>query len=109
MPGFDLSVRRAQLAQSAQCADSPDACICSNACVCAITQETGADFAACRADLVAAATDPAIPPGFCYVNDPASPLLAACASNQKRTLRFVGSDAAPTPTPGAALFIACGG
>ena len=50
-------------------------------------------------------------PGYCYVhpfdhdNPQGNPkLVAGCADDKKRLLRFVGRD---TPKPGATTFIAC--
>lgn len=77
---------------------------CSSFCKCEILQEqSAADLAACRAGEKA-------PPGFCYIDDPASPAVKSCLSNEKRTLRFVDSDSAHrTPAQGAFAFIACVG
>ena len=75
---------------------------CSSFCECEILQErSAADVAACRAGASA-------PPGFCYVDDPASPLLKDCPIDQKRLLHFVDSDSLhPTPALGAVAVIEC--
>jgi hypothetical protein len=75
---------------------------CSSFCECEIVQEqTEADLAACRAGESA-------PPGFCYVDDPASPLVKDCPPDEKRILRFVDSDSLhKTPAQGAVALIAC--
>ncbi len=100
---------RDQLAKPEQCTGSIDPATCSDACVCAIAQESGDGSAACKADPIAAMSDPAVPPGFCYIADPGSPLLAMCKAGRKQTVRFVSHGLRPTPTPGAPLFIACEG
>jgi hypothetical protein len=98
-PDFAADVQR-ELARSGYC-DGPKQPKCSSFCQCEIKQESGANLEACR-------QNQAVPAGFCYVDDPASPLLAGCPDNQKHLLRFVGStDGRPTPAPGAVAFIAC--
>ncbi|MET0794759.1 MAG: hypothetical protein ABW061_24785, partial [Polyangiaceae bacterium] len=74
---------------------------CSTFCQCEIKQEAGPNLEECRQNRDA-------PAGFCYVDDPASPLLASCPANQKQLLRFVSSaDGQKTPAAGAVAFIAC--
>lgn len=75
---------------------------CSSFCECEIVQEkTAADLAACRAGEEA-------PPGFCYVDDPSSPLVKDCRVDEKRILHFVDSDRShKTPAEGAVALIAC--
>jgi len=71
--------------------------------MCEIKQESGANLEACRQNKAA-------PAGYCYVDDPASPLVAGCPENEKRLLHFVdSSDGHKTPAPGAVAFIACRG
>jgi hypothetical protein len=82
---------------------------CASFCMCEIVQESGVAATACKADPVAAAADTSVPAGFCYANDPASPALAQCPSNQKQKLLFVSPSTEPTPTPGSVLFLACAG
>jgi hypothetical protein len=82
---------------------------CASFCMCEIVQESGVAATACKADPVAAAADTSVPAGFCYANDPASPALAQCPSNQKQKLLFVSPSTEPTPTPGSVLFLACSG
>jgi hypothetical protein len=79
---------------------------CDTFCMCDIEQESGAAAKACQSD-PAAATNGSIPPGFCYANDPSSPVLASCPTNEKQKLVFVGSSAAPTPSSGSVVFLAC--
>jgi hypothetical protein len=45
-------------------------------------------------------------PGFCYIDDPQSPLVADCDATEKRQLRAVGAD---VPTAGSLIFLACAG
>jgi hypothetical protein len=91
-----------QMKASGVC-DNPGQPACSSFCACEISQESGADLTACQAGQPASA-------GFCYVDDPSSPVLASCPTNQKQILRFVSVDAAhPTPSAGALSFIACTG
>jgi hypothetical protein len=82
---------------------------CASFCMCEIVQESGVAATSCKADPVAAAADTSVPAGFCYANDPASPALAQCPSNQKQKLLFVSPSTEPTPTPGSVLFLACAG
>jgi hypothetical protein len=70
-------------------------------CLCEINQETGDDLVACQANAA-----PSVP-GYCYIDDPTSPALAECPSNQKQLLRFVGDGVTKTPAQGAVTFIAC--
>jgi hypothetical protein len=90
-----------QLNQLGRC-DVPGQPACSSFCACEIVQErTPAEIEACRQGQGA-------PPGFCYLDDPASPALKNCPANQKRLLRFVDSDSAhPTPARDAVALIAC--
>jgi hypothetical protein len=80
---------------------------CADFCLCNIAQEEGANGAACKTDAVAAAMNAAVSPGFCYVDDPASPQLASCSANQKQKLLFVSKAGHVTPSPGALSFLAC--
>ena len=82
---------------------------CADFCMCQILQETGASSAACKADAVAAGMSATTSPGFCYVDDPASPQLASCPSNEKQKLLFVSKSNQATPSAGALVFLACGG
>jgi len=71
-------------------------------CFCEIRQFEGPDLDACRtqADLTG-------PPGYCYLDEAAGAdpaLLAACPTDQKRRLRFVGND---VPHKDALTFVAC--
>ena len=63
-------------------------------------QETGAELVSCQNG------GPA-PAGYCYVDDPASPLLKNCPVNQQQLLRFVDEGDVKTPVQGAVAFIAC--
>jgi hypothetical protein len=78
---------------------------CSSFCQCEILQETSdAALNACRQG----APPPAgSPPGYCYVDDPASPVVKNCPSNEKRKLQFVSVGGQQTPALGAVAFIAC--
>ena len=89
-----------QLKLTGHC-DGPGQAACSSFCQCEIKQEAGPNLEACR-------QNKDVPAGFCYVDDPASPLVDGCPDNEKRLLRFVGSaDGRKTPAPGAFAFIAC--
>jgi hypothetical protein len=91
---------QAQLQAAGTCGNAGQPA-CSTYCECAILQDTGSDLTACEADQPAA-------PGYCYIDDPSSPLLKNCPPNQKQLLRFVDSDAThKTPAVGAVAFIAC--
>ncbi len=76
--------------------------------MCEIVQEIGVNSAACKADAVAASMNATTSAGFCYVDDPASPQLASCPSNEKQKLLFVSKSNEVTPSPGALLFLVCG-
>ncbi len=80
---------------------------CTSFCVCEISQEVGAAETKCEADPVVAASDPAVPPGFCYDADPTSPALANCPVGLQRKLLFVSPAADPTPASGSSVFLAC--
>ncbi len=82
---------------------------CPSLCGCSIDEEQGTARTACEADPVAAARDPSVPPGFCYVDDPASPALTACPAQQKQCLLFVSPSEAPTPAPSVPLYLVCRG
>jgi hypothetical protein len=97
----------AQYYQSACTLDSSGGC--SNVCACSIDEEQGAAARACLTDTAAAAIDPSAPPGYCYVEDPSLPTLAACPAGQKHRLLFVSPSQTPTPAPGTQLFVACRG
>ena len=94
-----------QLQASGACgtASGQTPCDATGFCMCQINQEAGADLAACQANQA-----PSVP-GFCYINDPNSPALANCASNQKQLLRFVGDGSTLTPARGASTFLTCSG
>jgi len=102
-----LKAVQAERLRSDECRAASDQSACADVCACGITQESGSALAACKADPRAASSDRSIPPGFCYIDDPASPLLAACMPTEKRMIGFVSPSAAPIPRPGAALFLAC--
>ena len=97
---------RQQLMGAGDCGASgqPD---CTSFCLCEILQEVGAPETKCQADPVAAATDPTVPPGFCYDDDPTSLAVASCPTGEQRTLLFVSPGANPTPAPGSQVFLAC--
>lgn len=78
------------------------ACDDANFCMCEIVQEQGQPLADCLADKATAAT-----PGYCYIDDPASPALMNCPANEKRLLRFVSDGMTQVPAQGAIAFIAC--
>ena len=88
---------------------SADGDACSNACACVIDQEEGRALAACQADPDAAATDPDVPPGYCYVDDPSAPTLASCPATQKQRLLFVSPNQTPTPAASAVVLLVCSG
>jgi hypothetical protein len=73
-------------------------------CICEVRQEQGQALLDCQANSMAVAT-----PGYCYIDDPASPALKDCPDNQKQLLRFVddGSGMNKVPAQGATAFIAC--
>ncbi|MES1179124.1 MAG: hypothetical protein ABUL62_32720 [Myxococcales bacterium] len=100
-PALAEAVRR-ELKNGGYC-DGPSQPACSTFCQCEIKQEEGPNLEACR-------QNKDVPAGYCYVDDPASPLVASCPVNEKRLLRFVGgTDGLKTPAPGAVAFIACVG
>jgi hypothetical protein len=78
---------------------------CSSFCQCEILQETSdAALNACRQGTPPPAGSP---PGYCYIDDPASPAVKDCPANEKHKLQFVSVDGEPTPAPGAVAFVAC--
>ncbi len=77
---------------------------CSSFCACEILQETSEAANACRLGQPPPAGSP---PGYCYIDDPSSALVARCPDNQKRKLQFVSTAGQPTPANGAITFIAC--
>ncbi|HET7538966.1 MAG TPA: hypothetical protein VFK05_03815 [Polyangiaceae bacterium] len=90
---------RKQLQLTGQCGNGTQGS-CDDWCECEIKQEDQANLAACQAGSDA-------PPGYCYVDNPASPLLKDCPSNQKQLLRFVDDNTNKIPAQGAVAFIAC--
>jgi len=71
-------------------------------CFCEIRQFEGPDLDACHTE-----ADLAGPPGYCYLDEAAGAdpaLVAACPTEQKRRLRFVGED---VPHEDGLAFIAC--
>ncbi|MEO8901055.1 MAG: hypothetical protein ABI488_05240 [Polyangiaceae bacterium] len=84
---------------------APGQIACSAFCECEILQETaGPALDACLKDEQPPAGSP---PGYCYVDDPASDLLKNCPSTEKRLLHFVSPDGQPVPAAGAVALIAC--
>jgi hypothetical protein len=78
---------------------------CSSFCACEILQETApADLAACKLGQPAAT---GAAPGYCYVDDPSSPLLKSCQATEKRKLQFMSTADQPTPAPSAVTLVAC--
>lgn len=102
-----LKAVQAEMLSNDECRASSDPSACAEVCACGIKQESGTALAACKADPTAASSDPSIAAGFCYIDDPTSPLLAACMPTEKRMIGFVSPSTAPIPRPGAALFVAC--
>lgn len=74
---------------------------CDTFCQCGIRAEDGSDLVACQKDQTPNQ------PGYCYIDDAASPAVANCPANQKRILRFADSPASPIPAPGAYAFVGC--
>lgn len=103
--GVAAGVRK-QITDAGQCGASgqPD---CSSFCLCEISQEVGAAETKCEADPVAAASDPTVPPGFCYDHDPTLPALASCPTGEQAKVLFVSPAADPTPASGTSVFLAC--
>ncbi|HTA93365.1 MAG TPA: hypothetical protein VK745_27495 [Polyangiaceae bacterium] len=91
----------AQLQSAGTCGNAGQVA-CSTFCECEILQETGSDLTQCVADQTSG-----VAPGYCYINNPASPALTNCPANQKQILRFVSDSSHPTPAAGAVAFIAC--
>lgn len=112
---------RAQLEEIGACATDEE---CGAFSLCAIEQLRGNARQACLRDGDAAD----FTPGYCYI-DPAlgpdaggmgdgcsaaqpesctNPLVQICAADERRLLRFVGSDSVPTPAHASTVFIACG-
>jgi len=90
---------RKQLQLTGQCGNGSQQ-PCSDWCQCEIKQETGAELVSCQNG------GPA-PAGYCYVDDPASPLLKTCPENQQQLLRFMDENEVKTPVQGSVAFIAC--
>jgi len=82
----------------------PKQASCASFCLCEIKQESGPALDACR-------LGQPVPAGYCYIDDPSSPLVSQCGATQKHALRFVGSmdGTHKTPADGAFAFIACAG
>lgn len=97
---------RDELASTGNCG-GPKQPACSEFCGCEIAQEKDADLDACRNNAPESSLSS---PGYCYIDDPASPALKNCPANEKRLLRFVsGRGGQRIPAPGAVAFIACAG
>ncbi len=95
-----------QLGTDGQCG-GPGQVACASFCECEILPEAaGPALDACLRDEPVPAGSP---PGYCYIDDPSSPALTNCPSNEKRLLRFVSPDAQPVPAAGAVALIACVG
>lgn len=104
VPDALLASVRKQLEATGNC-DVTGQPACSEYCGCQIVQEQGPDLEACRNNQPESSLGL---PGYCYIDDPASPALKNCPANQKRLLRFVsGSGGQKIPAPGAYAFIAC--
>jgi hypothetical protein len=95
--------------------DKPGKPACSSFCLCEIRQADSTVATSGGQSLQQACQDGILSPtdtqrnplaGYCYVDNPASPLLQNCAPTEKRILQFVGSN---TPWKGATTFIACAG
>ena len=101
-PRIEEAVQR-ELASAGRCG-GPKQPACASFCQCEIKQESGAALDACRLGQPA-------PAGYCYIDDPSSPLVAECGATQKHALRFIGSadGVHKTPADGAFAFIACAG
>lgn len=100
-PSIAAAVRR-QMRDAGDC-DKSGRPACDSFCQCEIKQEEGPYLDACRENRAA-------PAGFCYIDDPTSPLVQGCPANDKRLLHFVGgSDGQKVPAVGAFAFIACVG
>lgn len=112
---------RAQLQDLGACSNDDE---CADFSLCTIEPLTGDAREACLLDGDAAD----FAPGYCYI-DPTlgpeaggvgdgctaaqpesctNPLVQICAADERRLLRFVGSESEPTPAPGSTTFIACG-
>jgi hypothetical protein len=84
---------------------NPGQPLCASFCQCEILQESsGPALDACRLGLPAPAGSP---PGYCYIDDPASPAVKHCAPNQKRKLQFVSVGEQQTPASGAVAVVTC--
>ncbi len=77
------------------------ACDATGFCACQINQESGQDLEACLNGASVAE------PGFCYVDDPNSSVVAACPANERQLLRFIDGTTAKTPAAGATTFVFC--
>jgi hypothetical protein len=94
-----------KLKQGQSCGSTEGLTPCETFCTCELLQLSGGELAMCQNDV----SEPNVP-GYCYVNAaPNEPnvgnpdLVADCASDSKRLLRFVGG----TPAPGAIALVAC--
>lgn len=72
--------------------------------LCGIVQLEGAERETCLSDAADPETFQAS--GFCYIDDPESPLVDDCDVTQKRQLRMVGQD---VPVAGSVIVLVCGG
>jgi len=91
---------QAQLKATGQCGNAGQD-PCNSWCQCEIVQETGDALRACQNG------QEGIAPGYCYVDNPESPLVKKCPPNQQQLLRFVDDGKNKTPAQGAVAFIAC--
>jgi len=97
-PAIAEAVQR-QLHDNGRCGgDNQPAC--ASFCQCEILQAQGPDLDACRLNQPSAA-------GFCYVDDPKSPLVSGCPVNEKRLLHFASRADNRLPAAGAFAYIAC--
>jgi hypothetical protein len=93
-----------QLQADGQCG-APGQVACTSFCECEILQESaGPALDACLKDEAPPAGSP---PGYCYIDDPGSPALANCPSNEKRILHFVSPNGQPIPAADAIAVVAC--
>ncbi|MCC6214533.1 MAG: hypothetical protein IT376_06665 [Polyangiaceae bacterium] len=93
------AVRR-QLRATGQCGGTPRGG-CEDLCVCELPTPSAAAREACATDPRPVQDEVA----WCYLEE--GPLVAECPATERRLLRFVGTEATPTPRPGAVLTLAC--
>lgn len=92
---------RKQLKSKGSC--GTDARPCADVCLCQLQTPDAAAQTFCETN----ASDVAPSPAWCYIDDPANPLVQACPATEKQLLRLVGSATVDLPRKGSILSVAC--